>query len=185
MDDQEIIALLMRQDERALAEIRRQYGKQLGAVAARHLQSPEDIEEVLSDVLLAVWQNPPQADSERLFSYLSAITQRTAINRWEQAHAAKRGGHMQPTPLDELSECLPAGECVEQEIERAALTAALNRFLAGLKPEARVMTVQRYVRQKSIREIAEAYGISESKVKVTLMRTRRKLKVFLEKEEWI
>ena len=33
--------------------------------------------------------------------------------------------------------------------------------------------------------IAEKFGISESKVKITLMRTRKKLKAYLVKEGWL
>ena len=34
-----------------------------------------------------------------------------------------------------------------------------------------------------VSEIAESYGMSESKVKVTLLRTRKKLRKFLKEEE--
>ena len=49
----------------------------------------------------------------------------------------------------------------------------------------RAIMVQRYVRAMSVREIAELYGFSESKVKMTLLRARKQLKKHLEQEEWI
>ena len=51
--------------------------------------------------------------------------------------------------------------------------------------DARVIFVRRYWYLNSCREIADAYRMSESKVRVTLTRTRRKLKAFLEKEDAI
>jgi len=42
--------------------------------------------------------------------------------------------------------------------------------------------MRRYWYLSSVREIAEEYGLSESKVKMTLLRLRSKLKTVLEKE---
>ena len=58
----------------------------------------------------------------------------------------------------------------------------MNSFLSALPAESRKIFMRRYWYLASIREIAQEYYISESKVKVTLLRTREKLKLFLEKE---
>ena len=58
----------------------------------------------------------------------------------------------------------------------------LNRFLAGLPAETRKLFVRRYWYMSPIKEIAKDYGLSESKVAVTLFRTREKLKTAFEKE---
>ena len=70
-------------------------------------------------------------------------------------------------------------------VEQRELRDAVERFLRTLKPDVRAIMIQRYVNLHSVREIAEAYQISESKVKITLMRTRKKLRSFLEKEDWL
>ena len=72
-----------------------------------------------------------------------------------------------------------------KQIELRELSAALNSYLQTLKPEIRAIMVQRYVNLHSVREIADAYQISESKVKLVLMRARKKLRKYLEKEELI
>ena len=51
-----------------------------------------------------------------------------------------------------------------------------------MTPEARKIFLQRYWSLMSVKDIAQIYGITESKVKMSLMRTRRKFKLFLEKE---
>jgi RNA polymerase sigma-70 factor (ECF subfamily) len=58
----------------------------------------------------------------------------------------------------------------------------LDRFLAGLKPETRKLFLRRYWYASPIRDIARDYGMSVSKVKTSLFRTREKLRVFLEQE---
>ena len=42
--------------------------------------------------------------------------------------------------------------------------------------------MRRYLMEESVAEVAEALGFSESKVKSSLLRTRGKLKEYLEKE---
>ena len=43
--------------------------------------------------------------------------------------------------------------------------------------------MRRYWYADSIAEIARRYGMTESKVKMQLVRTKEKLRIFLEKEE--
>ena len=58
----------------------------------------------------------------------------------------------------------------------------MNEFLGNLNQESRVIFLRRYWFCDTIAEIAERYGISESKVKMRLHRTRMQLADFLNKE---
>lgn len=62
------------------------------------------------------------------------------------------------------------------------LRRILERFLEGLSKESRLIFLRRYLYVESVAEIAQRYGISESKVKTQLHRTRKKLHTCLEKE---
>lgn len=79
-------------------------------------------------------------------------------------------------------ECLPAGESVERAVERRELAAVMERFLRALPKTERRVFLGRYWYCESVRELAERFGFSESKVKSMLRRTREKLKRYLEKE---
>lgn len=186
MNDEQIIALLEQRSERALVEIKHKYGKSCQTIAYRLLGNMLDADEIVNDTLLHTWNAIPPAKPKNLFSFLAAITRRSAINRYQLDHAVKRGGRAeQEAVLDELDACIPSDENVEGNVEQHALSDAINRFLRTLKPETRAIMIQRYVNLHSVREIADAYQISESKVKITLMRTRKKLRSYLEKEEWL
>lgn len=65
------------------------------------------------------------------------------------------------------------------------LAEAIGAYLRSLTPEARNIFVGRYFYLDSIRETAAYYGISESKVKSLLHRTRKDLKAYLEKEGFL
>jgi RNA polymerase sigma-70 factor (ECF subfamily) len=71
---------------------------------------------------------------------------------------------------------------VERAAEAEEIRSLINAFLGEQKPEARKMFVRRYFMGASVREIALKYDSTESRVKMTLMRMRQKLKEYLEKE---
>ena len=67
-------------------------------------------------------------------------------------------------------------------MEAKEIGRALNTFLESLSQESRVIFLRRYWFCDTIAEIAGRYGISESKVKMRLHRTRTQLAAFLSKE---
>ena len=58
----------------------------------------------------------------------------------------------------------------------------LNGFLATLPKESMLYFLRRYWYADSVEEIAQRYGVGESKVKVQLHRSRKRLRAYLEKE---
>ena len=85
----------------------------------------------------------------------------------------------------ELDNCIPAIDSVESEIEAKLLGEMVSRFLYTLSDEKQIMFVRRYFYMESIAEIAKHLSITESKVKTSLFRVRGKLKIYLEKEEFL
>ena len=84
--------------------------------------------------------------------------------------------------LAELDECISSNSSVEDLLDEALLTAAINAFLATLPAINRQIFVRRYWYVSSISDIAKQYDMSESKVKSMLFRLRKQLKAHLEKE---
>ena len=58
----------------------------------------------------------------------------------------------------------------------------LDAFLEDLPRDSRMIFLRRYWYADAIAEIALRYGMTESKVKMQLLRTRAKLKDYLERE---
>lgn len=67
-------------------------------------------------------------------------------------------------------------------MDRRELRRLLEVFLDSLPREHRLIFLRRYLYVDTIGEIAARYGISESKVKVRLHRTRSQLREYLAKE---
>ena len=113
---------------------------------------------------------------------LAKITRHISLDRWRKNAAGKRGGGETAVALEELEECISGGSDPEAQLRAKELRGALNRFLDGLPQRERVLFVSRYWYLRSVKQMAEETGLSESSVKTQLFRTREKLRRFLDKE---
>ena len=104
------------------------------------------------------------------------------MNRWELYNAEKRGSGQIPLALHELHECIPSTDSADHLVDDLALAEIINRFLAALPKEKRMIFMRRYWYLSPIAEIAADYSMSESKVKMSLLRSRNALKQVLEEE---
>ncbi|MDR0445649.1 MAG: sigma-70 family RNA polymerase sigma factor [Oscillospiraceae bacterium] len=183
MDDSEIIELYWARSETALRETERKYAKQCHSVAYNILKNREDAEECVNDTLERAWNAIPPARPEKLAAFLLKITRNLSLDRYDAAHAQKRGSGSVAAAIDELAECLPdASANPDAILEGSDITAALNAFLSTLSPETRRVFMRRYWFADSINDIAQGYGLAEAKVKSILFRARKKLKSDLDKE---
>lgn len=182
MDDRQIIALYNERSEAALSETVKKYGRYCRTVAYNILYNEEDSEECVNDTWLRAWESIPPQCPERLSAFLGKITRNLALNRYKHNTREKRGGGQTLLVLEELVECVPGADSTEEAVEEALLVDVLNRFLEELPAEKRKIFMRRYWYLSSVKEIAEDFGLSESNVKMTLLRLRSKLKQTLEKE---
>ena len=83
---------------------------------------------------------------------------------------------------EELLQCLPGGETPEDALDLQALGEQISAFLQALPQEKRNLFLRRYWYCDSISDIARRYGLSESKVKSSLARSRHALGEQLRKE---
>ena len=180
-----IIALLQKRDETALQEVSSVYGNRCYRIALQMLGNAEDAEECVNDMLLDVWNSVPPHCPKNLEAYLVALLRRTATDKLRKTFSVKRGGGERHAALDELEECIPAKDNPEEMLDAKMLQSAIEHFLDELSSDARTIFVERYTRLTPISEIAEKFRVSESKVKITLMRVRKKLKTYLKKEGWL
>lgn len=182
MEDRQIIDLYWERSEAALSQTAKKYGRYCHTIAFHVLRSAEESEECVSDTYMAAWKSIPPHRPSVLKTFLGKITRNLALNRYEYLHAEKRNAGQIPLVLDELRECLPSSDHTEDVVDNIVLAELLDRFLAELSAEQRKIFMRRYWYLSSVREIAEEYGLSESKVKMSLFRSRKTLRQILEKE---
>ena len=181
MDDKDIIGLYFARSEQALAETERKYGPYCHSIAYHILDNHDDSKECVNDAYYRVWNAIPPKKPNSFRAFIGRITRNLALCRYRADHAKKRGGGCVEVALEELrkaASCLPPDEAVIE----AELVRLIDDFLDGLTPQARSFFVRRYWYLSSVKEIAADCRVGESKVKMSLLRSRNALKERLEKE---
>lgn len=182
MEDGEILELYRCRNEEALRQTEQKYSHYLMTISANILNDREDSQECVNDTYLRAWETIPPHFPERLAGYLGKICRDISIGLYRRKHAAKRGGSEYALSLEELCDCVSGGATPEESYDVKRLSAAIGEYLRGLTAQARVEFVQRYYFCDPVKRIAEYSGRSEAAVKSGLLRTRRGLKTYLEKE---
>ena len=175
MEDRDIIKLLNERDENAVSALMDKYGGLCRSLISHILPDRRDAEECWNNVFLALWRSIPPAQPENLKAYAAKTARNEALMVYRSNKAARIGSEV---PIEELELFLPSSA----EGSGIELKEALERFLMAQTPERRRVFLKRYWSFESVKEIAEAFGMSESKVTSLLFRTRSALKNFLVKE---
>ena len=181
MEDNAIVDLYWSRSEDAIEETDKKYGAYCRQVSYNILRNPQDADECVNDTYLGAWNAMPPHRPKRLSSFLGTITRNIALDRYRYNHAQKRSAGVD-VMFSELEGCIPANCRAEEAFELHTVTDVINRFLAGLSSEKRIIFVQRYWYAQPLREIADSLGMSEGQVKSILFRLRAALKTALEKE---
>jgi RNA polymerase sigma-70 factor (ECF subfamily) len=176
MDDDALVELFWQRSEDALSIATDRFGAYCWRIADNILHSARDAEECVNDTWLKAWGAIPPARPNRLCAFLGKITRNLALDRYEAAHAQKRGGTIEAA-LEELAE-IPAPELADDD----AIIRAINAFLYSEPTEHADIFIKRYWYLASVREIAAEYGYGEGKVASRLFRMRTRLKARLESE---
>lgn len=182
MDDNEIVDLYWKRNEQAIKETADKYGAYCLKISLNILEDMSDGEENVNDTYMQAWSSIPPHRPNSLKAFLAKITRNLALNRYKAAHTQKRHATEFALSLDELDICTPSKITVEDEVGIVYLSKCISDFLYQQNTDVRGVFVCRYFYCESIEDIAIRFGYSQSKIKSMLMRTRTKLKSYLQKE---
>ncbi len=182
MEDKNIVELYWARNENAITETQNKYENYLTKIAYNILSDMEDSKESVNDTYLAAWNSMPPHKPDVLSAYLSKITRRISIDIFRRKNRQKRQGTEYALSLNELKDCVSKTDSAEDNFEIKLLANAINDFLRTLPDDARNLFIGRYYFLDSLKDAAKYCGMTESKAKSLLFRTRCKLKDHLEKE---
>ena len=180
MDDLQIIELYFKRDEKAIEETDYKYGKLCYNIAYNILSSHEDSEECVNETYVGVWNAIPPARPNNFMAFVCKIARNLSLKRLEFMRREKRSSAV-TLSLEELEEVLP-DDSFAPDVSDEDLGKLISRFLYNQKEDIRNVFIRKYFFFNSIKEIAERYSLSESKVKNMLFHTRKKLRDYLVKE---
>lgn len=181
MDEKNIINLFNLRAETAIAELSKQYGTKCMSIAIGILKSREDAEECVSDAYLAVWNSIPPKQPQSLEAYLYSIVRNSSLMKYRYNTAERRNSHYD-IALDELEDCLKSSDEVWGKLAANELSDLINLFLEKQKKVDRIIFTKRYWFAMEPQDIAKEMKLTKNYVNVHLHRTRKMLRLFLEKE---
>ena len=185
MEDKAILDLYFARDELAITETDRKYGGYCYSVANRILNSNEDSDETVSDTYWQAWNSIPPHRPNFLKLFLAKVARNLAFTRWRKQSAAKRGGGETELVLEELAECIPGAEQIDDQLNVKELARVIREFLNTLPERDRAIFLHRYFFVEDADTIAAHHGLKRTNVNMILSRTRTKLKTYLAQEGYI
>jgi len=185
LTDMGILDLYWSRSESAITETALKYGSYCSTIALNILRNNEDSEECVNDAYLNAWNAIPPQRPAVLSSFLGRIVRNLSLDKYKSRKAEKRSGDETALLLSELQDCVPSIYSVVDEVEAKVLEKIIDSFLSQIEKPDRVFFMRRYWYADQISLISERFAISESRVKTSLYRTRKKLKITLEKEGFV
>jgi RNA polymerase sigma-70 factor (ECF subfamily) len=186
LSDLELVNSSLAGDDLAFAEIVRRFGPRVFRFAGRFYRQPAQVEEIAQDVFLKAFTQLGKFEGRgSLEGWLTRITVNTCLN------ALRHSNYNAEQTFADLTD--DEGSWLEEKLLEARSDKPLSaedkliaedlvdRTLAILPPDIRLVLVMVDGEGYSIKDAASATGWSESKVKVTIFRYRRKLRERLEK----
>ncbi|HEV8429850.1 MAG TPA: RNA polymerase sigma factor [Pyrinomonadaceae bacterium] len=172
-------------DEFAFAEIVRRYSPRVFSVASRFFRQRSLVEEAAQEVFLKAYTQLGNFEGRgSIEGWLTRIATNTCLN---MIRGQKRRPEFTVSDLTEDEQSWldqqSAGEGGEQPSVENALVATdlADRLLSVLSPDDQQALLMIDGEDASIKEVAEATGWSESKVKVRAFRARKKVREAMEK----
>ena len=130
----------------------------------------EDIEEIISDTYLILWNNQYKLDlDKKLSAYLVGIVKNLIKQKYKIFNNTYKN-------IENYEDILIENEKLDIVIENNEVNRKIIELLNKIKPDDKEIFYEYYFYSRKIREIATLNNISESKVKVILHRTRNKLR---------
>jgi RNA polymerase sigma-70 factor (ECF subfamily) len=184
-----LIARLRERDEQAFGEIVRTYGDKVFSLIYRMLGNRQEAEDVAQDVFITVFKTIESFRGEAKFStWLLRIAANHSKNRIK--HLARRpteGVDPEDVSQVRLSSDRPAPpvqahiDAPDKLMEAAEIEVLMQRAIAALDEDQRLLVVLRDVEEMSYQEIGEITGLPEGTIKSRLHRARMAIKEELDK----
>ncbi len=182
MDDKQIVELFFRRDENAIRHTAELYGSRLRALSYRIVEDIQTAEECENDTYIEAWNLiPPHNPEHYLYAFLAKIIRNLSLNCCRNRNRLKRKAYLCELST-EMEQCLPGPDDCACRMDDMAFAEILNQFLAALPLEKRNVFLRRYWYLDSIADISHRFGLSQSKVKTMLHRTRKEFREHLRKE---
>jgi RNA polymerase sigma-70 factor (ECF subfamily) len=185
MDDQSIIDLYFKRDEKAIEETDFKYRKYLIAIAYNIVHDGLDSEECMNDTYLGAWNAMPPSRPNVLKAFLTVITRRAAIKRYHSKMRQSVIPSEMTVSLSEIEDFVIGDEDVASDFDAERLGRIISDFIRSLSDRRQFIFMSRYYASTPIDTIARELSLSRSMIHKELAAIRAALKETLEHEGYL
>lgn len=174
-DEARLLRQLKKKDDKAIESAIELYTPYISTVLYNFVGASllrEDIEEIISDVFVSLWQNADNIDLQKgtIRSYIAATARNYALKRLMQ--------RKEYASIDDIE--LPDEQSITED---TVMYDFLWKAVMGLGEPDNEIFVRYYRYGERLRDIAAATGVNLSTVKTKLSRGKQKLKKILSETE--
>ncbi len=165
---------LRKHDEKALEKTIEQYSRLAASVVysvSKGSLTKEDIEEVVSDVFVTLWNNADKVLDGRLKGYICTIARTRTLNKLSAESSIPILNIDDYDPEDNFS--------IADETEKKDIHRELHEIIKEIAMPDREILIRYYFHCQTVSQIGEEMGIKIGTVKTKLRRTREKIKAKL------
>lgn len=168
LEESEIIIQVQSGNHKAFAELVDRHKNMVYSLVLRMVTSNEDAEEIAQDTFVKAFKAIKQFKSKSKFStWLYKIAYFTAIN-----HLRKHKKLISPIDFEKIES---TDESALDQLNSGDRRGYIDQALEYLKPVERQLISLFYLEDFSNKEISKITGLTQSNIKVNLMRSRKKL----------
>ena len=188
--DAELVARAKAGDLDAFEALTRRYEQRVYSLALRMLRQEEDAEDVTQQAFLSALENLAGFRGDASFAtWLLRIASHAALKVIRKRKGLETVSLEEATEAGDDSGVVPHPEYIadwrqspEQLVERNEIRRLLDEALDQLDEKHRLVFLLRDVEGLSVKETAEATGLTEANTKVRLLRARLQLRELLTRE---
>lgn len=175
MEERELALWIVEDAEAGLRAAMERYAPAVKGILCRILPGcPQDVEECMADVFVALWKNARQLSQTGapIKAWLIVTARNTGINRLRKLR------RQTALPLDsDVADAMQLLDILPSDAEELVST-----LVAGLPSPDREIFLRKYYLLQPTRQIARALGMSEGSINTRLARGRQRLRRHLEEK---
>ena len=178
----ELIAAVLKGDSASFEPLVRKYSPRVFATARRYARRKSEVEDIAQEVWLKAFEKLKGFRGEAPFEHwLMRMTVRTCYDflRGHRRNRESSFSDLSEPESDWLERFLTAPETASENTEAARLL--VERVLARLSPQARLVITLLEIEERPVKEIARLTGWSVPLVKVRAFRARAEMRKIISK----
>lgn len=180
--DNQLIKAVLRGETECYEALIRKYQPRVFAMARRYARRESEVEDIVQEVFLKGFQKLATFRGDAPFEHwLMRLGTRTCYDYLRKQQRNRETALAELTDEEEnwMERFASAPEDASEH--SSAAKALVAKLMDNLKPEARMVITLMEIEEKSVREVAELTGWSESKVKVRAFRARNEMRKILQR----